>query len=283
MAHDATAATRGERASKLFASAQARLERSEHVQRQLALGEMQDAALLDPTRPDIAVALGRLDLEFDFLSRARDVARRAIAADSSYSPAWLLSGEVWKRYWLTTIDEDARDRAIMAHRPQRPARSEERARVAAAAPLLVDAGEPEAAYAVAVSAARAAPRDPQAQALLAASAQRIGDLSIAQQLFDVAVPRLPVQQRERYEDISSLLPAAATESFEHMTGDARMQFIDRFWADTDPDPVSPENEAKLEYFTRVTQALNLYGTSRLGEWDMRAQYYVRFGRPSGRS
>jgi len=64
-----------------------------------------------------------------------------------------------------------------------------------------------------------------------------------------------------------------------MTGDARMQFIDRFWADTDPDPVSPENEAKLEYFTRVTQALNLYGTSRLGEWDMRAQYYVRFGRP----
>ena len=60
----------------------------------------------------------------------------------------------------------------------------------------------------------------------------------------------------------------------------RERFVQRFWAETDPDPITVENEAQLEFWARVTQAISLYGTTRAQGWDMRAQFYVRFGRPA---
>ncbi len=129
-------------------------------------------------------------------------------------------------------------------------------------------------------AARAAPTDAEALVLLAAAAQRVGDLTTSERLFEAGIPRLPSDRRERYEDITPLLPPGSQAQYVSLAGPARTRFVERFWADTDPDLVSSENEAQLEYWARVTQALLLYGPSRPGEWDMRAQYYVRFGRPA---
>jgi GWxTD domain-containing protein len=272
--------SRAEQASKLFASARDRLARGSHEQRQRALTELQDALLLDPDRNDIALTLGRLYLEADLLSRARDVARRLVASDTTDAAVWLLDGEVWRRYWLTTIDETARDHAIMslAH-SARLAPGEAQAWFLLA-PLLVDVGELESARSVAAFAGRAAPTEPIAQLLIAATAQRVGDLATAERLFQAAVPRLPPKQRERYEDVAPLLPLGSALAYQQLSSAARARYGERVWADNDPDPVSVENEARLEYWARVTQALMLYGTSRAGEWDMRAQYYVRFGPPT---
>lgn len=275
----ATGASRAERAASLFTSACGRLARGGHEQRRFALGELQEACALDPTRSDIPLALGRLYLESDLRHEAKRVAQRLTAADSASAEAWLLEGEVWRRYWLATVDDSQRDRSIVclarsAHLAPRRSKA-----WTLLAPLLVDADELEAARDVAILAVRSAPADAEAQVLLAAASQRVGDLVTAERLFRSAVPRLPDAVRERYDDIAPLLPPWQAESYQALPAPQRERFAERFWTDSDPDPVSGENEARLEYWARVTQAAFLYGTSRTGEWDMRAQYYVRFGRP----
>jgi len=272
--------TREERASALVASAMRRLAKGTHEQRQFAITELQDAAKLDPGRSDIALALGEIYLEADLLGRARDVARQLTMRDTSNAAGWLLAGQAWRHDWLETIDELARDRAIVSlARSARLAPREPKA-WSLLAPLLTDANELDAAYSVAVCGARAAPTDAQAQVQLAAAAQRIGDLASAERLFDLGVPRLPARLRERYEDIAPLLPPWSAEAFRALAAPERERYVERFWAENDPDPVSLQNEARLEYWARVTQAASLYGTAQPGEWDMRAQYYVRFGRPA---
>jgi GWxTD domain-containing protein len=271
--------SRAERASALFESASRRIASGTHEQRQFALTELQDAARLDPGRADIALRLGTLCLEADLLKVAREVAQRLTARDSGCAGAWLLDGQVWRRYWLATVDENARDRAIVGLGRSARLAPGERTAWALLAPLLTDADELEAAYHVAVFAARAAPTDPEAEVQMAAAAERVGDLETADRLFRSGLPRLPFNLRERYDDIAPLLPSDLAEQFATLEPAARKRFIERFWADNDPDPVSVENEARLEYWARVTQAISLYGTSRADEWDARAQYYVRFGRP----
>ena len=276
----AGSASRAERAAALFASASRRLAIGTHEQRQFALIELQDAARLDPTRTDIGLALCRVYLEADFLTLARRLARRTTVRDSGNAAAWLLEGQVWRRYWLATIDATARDRAIVClERSGRLAPNDPKA-WALLAPLLVDANELEAAYAVAARAARAAPADAQAQVQLAAAAERLGDLATAERLFHAGIAGLPADLRERYDDVGPLLPPRPMEQYASLDPQERQGYVERFWAEADPDPVSVENEAQLEYWARVTQAVSLYGTSMPGQWDARAQYYVRYGPPA---
>lgn len=267
------------RASELMASARARIARGGHEQRQFARTELQQAARLDPTRSDIALALGELCLESNQLSEALKIAQRLTASDSANSGGWLLTGRVWRRYWLTSVDTIARNRAVVClARSCRLAPSEPHAWLLLA-PILIDMKDLSAAYDVAVCAARAAPRSADALVMLAAAAQAIGDLENADRLFQFAVPRLPPRMREHFSDISPLLPPSVQVDYVALNEAERDRYVERFWAESDPDPVSPENEARLEYWARVTQATALFGTSIPGEWDMRAQYYVRFGPP----
>lgn len=90
---------------------------------------------------------------------------------------------------------------------------------------------------------------------------------------------MAVSRRERYDDIAALLPPLLADRVTSMEAPSRAKFVGTLWAATDPDHVSPENEAKLEYWSRVTQAVALFGTASGGHWDMRAQYYVRFRPP----
>jgi GWxTD domain-containing protein len=57
-------------------------------------------------------------------------------------------------------------------------------------------------------------------------------------------------------------------------------FIARFWRENDPDPSTIENEAQLEYWSRVTQAYFLFYNVRRGLWDERGEVYVRYGPPA---
>lgn len=274
-----TAAARSGRTQALFDSARRRIAAGSHEQRQFARAELEAAALLDPSRTDVALLLGQLYLEADLLTNARRVAERLTGSDSAGAGAWTLAGRVCRREWLLFQDEISRDRALLCLARAARLDSANAAIWLEMVPLLVDAGESEGAFRAAAFAARLSPGDAAAQVMLAALAQDTGDLETADRLFRASVPRLPAPVRHRYEDIGPLLPPWIVEGFEELEPDARARFTERFWAQADPDPVTAANEARLEYWARVTQACALYGTSRPGEWDVRAQYYVRFGRP----
>src|SRR5678816_2208276 len=57
-------------------------------------------------------------------------------------------------------------------------------------------------------------------------------------------------------------------------------FERRFWRQQDPDLVPPQNEAQLEYWSRVAHAYLLYYDSRRQAWDQRGEIFVRYGAPA---
>ncbi len=60
----------------------------------------------------------------------------------------------------------------------------------------------------------------------------------------------------------------------------RGEFIESFWRKRDPDPSTPENEAKLEYYKRIAQANRLFSTSGLAGWRTdRGRIYILLGPP----
>jgi GWxTD domain-containing protein len=268
------------RARELLASAQRRLARGTPEARQFARGELEEAALLAPADRAIGLALGGVYLDADMLSKAGGVARTLLERDSADADANFLLARTWRREWLIHAEETARDRAIV-HASRSARFAPERVdRWALLVPLLVDAGEDDDARTAATLAARALPGDPEAKLLLAYTAQRTGDLSLAQHLFETAIPALPAAARRDFDDVTPLVPSWRVSDFEDMPARQRTAWAKRFWRESDPDPVTPENEAQLEFWSRVEHARSLWGRSSLGDWDMRAELYIRYGPPA---
>ncbi|HZS45924.1 MAG TPA: GWxTD domain-containing protein [Blastocatellia bacterium] len=63
------------------------------------------------------------------------------------------------------------------------------------------------------------------------------------------------------------------------TDDEREAFIERFWQRRDPDPDTPENEYKDEYYRRVAYADAHYTSGIPGRNTDRGRIYIRFGPP----
>ena len=60
----------------------------------------------------------------------------------------------------------------------------------------------------------------------------------------------------------------------------RGEFIESFWRKRDPDPSTPENEVKLEYYHRIAQANRIFSTSGLAGWRTdRGRIYILLGAP----
>jgi GWxTD domain-containing protein len=249
-------------------------------QRQFARGLLESAHRLQPADPEIALALGDVYLASDMIRQARRLAALVAQRDSSSAAAHFLAGASWRRDWLTTCEPEARDHAIasLAHGLKLAPRDFTHGQMLV--PLLEDAGEPREALQVAELAARAGARKPEAWLLLGYAAQFAGDIGLADRMFAKAIPALPPAVRVRYEDLSPLFGYRAAQAYRALAPAARATRNQRFWRAADPDPVSSENEAQLEFFARLTHALLLYGVDDLGELDARAQLYVRFGAPA---
>lgn len=248
-------------------------------QRQFARGQLESAHRLLPDDPTIALALGRVYLEADMIRQARVLATDVAARDSGSAAAHFLAGETWRRDWLATCDLESRDRAIasLARGLKFEPRDFERGRMLVT--LLEDAEEREEALQVAELAARAGASRPEAWLLLAYAAQYAGDVTLADRMFAKALPALPASLKARYDDLSPLFTYGAAQAYRGLPVAQRADRNRRFWTGLDPDPVSPENEAQLEFWARLTHALLVYGVDELGELDARAQLYVRFGPP----
>jgi len=65
------------------------------------------------------------------------------------------------------------------------------------------------------------------------------------------------------------------------TEEARGKFIVNFWKKRDPDPKTPENEFKIEYYKRIALANKFFGTSGIKGWRTdRGKIYILLGPPN---
>src|SRR5207253_1895319 len=79
--------------------------------------------------------------------------------------------------------------------------------------------------------------------------------------------------------VATRLAPPSAEALHRLAPSEQRAFVDRFWRDADPDLASRENEAQLEYWSRVAQAYFLFFDAKRKEWDERGEIYVRYGPP----
>src|SRR5437868_1012032 len=82
------------------------------------------------------------------------------------------------------------------------------------------------------------------------------------------------------EDVSYIITDDERKAFKALkTDEERDQFIEQFWLRRDPDPDTPENEYKDQYYERIQYA-NEHFTSGIAGWRTdRGRIYVTFGKP----
>ncbi len=63
--------------------------------------------------------------------------------------------------------------------------------------------------------------------------------------------------------------------------DGKKNFLFKFWKLRDPDPLSPRNERKIEYFERIKHTNQQFSTPRMEGWKSdRGRVYIVYGEPS---
>jgi GWxTD domain-containing protein len=85
--------------------------------------------------------------------------------------------------------------------------------------------------------------------------------------------------RERFEDFAPLATESDTTIYRRMSPEEREDYVRQFWREHDPDLATSENEAHIEYWSRVAQAYFLYYDAKRRVWDERGEIYVRYGPP----
>jgi len=147
-------------------------------------------------------------------------------------------------------------------------------------PLEIELGRPEDAYHAAFRAARCDPGRLDTHLAVACVLQRRGMLHDADSIYHAAIPRLRKNVRECFEDIGPVATEADTAALHRLPPARQPAFIARFWKGLDPDLSTPENEARLEYWSRVTQAYLLFFDPRRDAWDERGELFARYGPPA---
>ena len=275
----ARAANAAARAETLYDHAEGLLKRNQIDTRRVALRELEQATLLQPDDALYQLELARAYFACGFLKSAKQrferVTRLAPAdAEGRYGLAL-----VWRRDWLKYLDRSSLSRAIENLSLAARLRPDYCDAWLMLPPLLVERGDDKSAARAAARALEADSSRPEALLACAYTAFRLGDVGRADSGFAAAVPRLRRTVRERYEDIAPVASERDTATLRRLPEGQRPEFVRRFWKDNDPDPVTPENEAQLEYWSRVTQAYFLFYDPHRRDWDERGELYVRYGPP----
>jgi GWxTD domain-containing protein len=82
------------------------------------------------------------------------------------------------------------------------------------------------------------------------------------------------------EDVAYIITDEERRAFKALkTDEERDQFIEQFWLRRDPDPDTPENEYREEYYQRIQYA-NEHFSSGIPGWKTdRGRIYIKFGKP----
>ncbi|HXS82598.1 MAG TPA: GWxTD domain-containing protein [Methylomirabilota bacterium] len=266
-------------ADRLLADAERRLTHHTFESRRVAIRELEEACELEPQRVDLMLRLARTYADAGFTKQSRLRFERALKIAPDNAEARMGLGYAWRRDWLKYLERRSLDRAIehfAASARLDPQRSDAWLMVSA---LEVEKNDLPAARAAAEHALDA--DHVRADCLLAGASLRWrqGDVGGADSLFRIAFTRLRRSVRDRFEDFAPLVTEQDTTAFGQLPMNQRAEFVRRFWSENDPDLVTPENEAQLEYWARVAQAYFLFYDPVHREWDERGDIYVRYGPP----
>jgi GWxTD domain-containing protein len=89
-----------------------------------------------------------------------------------------------------------------------------------------------------------------------------------------------VYKRWLDEDVNYIITEEERKAFKALkTDEERDQFIEQFWLRRDPDPDTPENEYKEQYFERIQYANEKYASGIPGWKTDRGRIYVMYGKP----
>lgn len=82
------------------------------------------------------------------------------------------------------------------------------------------------------------------------------------------------------EDVNYIITNEERRAFKALkTDEERDQFIEQFWLRRDPDPDTPENEYKEEYYERIEYANERFSSGIPGWKTDRGRIYITFGKP----
>lgn len=247
--------------------------------RRKAMQYLEQAVLCAPDTVTYHLALARVYMEMGFLGMARHSFERVSELSPYLAEPHVGQGHLWRKDYLKYLETRALDRSVhefqIASRLA-PAHGEAWLNLV---PLLLEQHRVELALEAAGHALDADATNPECLLAWAHTSFRAGNVPRADSVFRLVIPRLSTSARERYLDIAPLTTERDTAHLSHLPEKGRQEFLARFWKDHDPDLASPENEAQLEYWSRVTQAYFLYFNRRRQEWDQRGEIYVRYGPP----
>jgi GWxTD domain-containing protein len=82
------------------------------------------------------------------------------------------------------------------------------------------------------------------------------------------------------QDVNYIITDQERKAFKTLkTDEERDQFIEQFWLRRDPDPDTPENEYKEEYYQRIQYANEKFASGIPGWKTDRGRIYIMFGKP----
>jgi len=114
------------------------------------------------------------------------------------------------------------------------------------------------------------------------AAARLNALSDAQRAFAAGLARLSVGERSDLLDISRLLRRGDSVRVAGLPDNAREATVRAFWETADPLISTPENEAQIEYFSRVAVSMLRYDDAEQGVRGWRTDrgiIVIRYGEP----
>ena len=92
------------------------------------------------------------------------------------------------------------------------------------------------------------------------------------------------EDKEFLSTVRYIITNNEKKQFKALPPEKRGEFIEEFWKKRDPDPLTPDNEMKTEYFKRIAEANHTFveGSKTAGWLTDRGKTYVLFGPPDQR-
>lgn len=261
-------------AEMLFRRAQERFAQSSLESRRAALQDYADASQIAPERSDIWIAYGRACRESGQSANSRSCFARASRLRSADPEVWSDLGAAWKDDWLATADRSSLDESLRCFAQATEGAPDIAGPWCAMSALLLLEGRPKDALRAAERARHADLNGFEPLLVLAASFYRLSVLVYADSAFRMARDRMPADLRKRFDSDSALGVRSTTADTSGMRATGHS-----LWLGTDPDLTTAENEALLDYRTRLALAFFLFRERGTLRWDARADLFVRYGPP----
>lgn len=268
-----------ERAATLHRWAEQRLLDPSVESRQRVLRDLREATALDPRNASHWLLLGRALSIGRFRAESRQALTRATELAPGDPEAFLELAHAWKREWLEGLDRPSLDHAVEAFErvvELRPHAGDAWLHLVA---LRYERGDLAGAGVAAERALEERPRRGLSWLAVAYTAYRRGDIERAHAAYAKAIPWLEAEARPLFEDLSPLVSAEQSAWVAAAAPQERAQRIEAVWQRIDFDPTTPENETRLEFWSRAAHVYLMFLDPLRTTLDARALTFLRYGPP----